>query len=358
MKTIAYIVDPVLGHVARAHEIAKHIQTNCDVRTVFITPDEKKYVQKFLGKDFEVLHLAMDQDQDPLQSVRFASVLEPALDRLKPDLIVHDLCPLRYLSASRFPDCPRVHVTNAFLTGPSQKDTFQTRWLERIGPSLNKVRDMKGLAPLESAFHMYEADQVLCADPKFVSDSLPNLPSHYTVCGHVKFKVDAEIPNTLVDTDDFMILSMGTSGPTEFSLGVLEELRDRSRSKKVIYVGRYVPALDKLGILDEVFEWLPLHSILDRARLVVTQGGTGSSYQALEYGKPVATLPGHRNHEILGEIVQARNVGILCGHSAAHTVPSGIDFESLNYEAATLGVEMRSQICGAEIAAHEISKLL
>ena len=354
LKTIAYIVDPTLGHVARAHQIACQVRRSADVRIVFITPDERGYVRQFLDPDYETHHIPTRSVRDPLIPNRFAPGLEQALGSVRPDLIVHDLCPLRYLSTARLPDCPRVHVTNAFLTGPAGNATFQARWFEDIGPAVNATRAEKGLPPIGSAHQLYEADRVLCADPGFVAEALPVLPPHYTVCGHIGFEVDADIPDPLRDTTDLMIMSMGSTGPSGFSADLLRDLRDRSGSSAIIYVGRPMPKLAELGVLDGMFEWLPLHRILDRARLVVTQGGTGSSYQALAYGRPVAVLPQHTNHEILGRILQDCGVGVMCNEA----VPSRIDFAAMHNAATALAAGMQTRRDGAKNAATAIIGLL
>jgi len=358
LKTVAYIVDPTLGHVARAHEIAKHLCALTDIKIAFITPDERNYVRQILGDKYETYHVGMHKVRDRLFSNRFAPELEQVLDRLRPDLIVHDLCPLRYLSTVRFPDCPRVHVTNAFLTGPAGKDTYQTRWFKDIGPAINTTRAEKGLTPLRSAHQVYEADRVLCADPQFVADALLPLPAHYTVCGHIGFEVQAPVPDQLCNARDLMIMSMGSTGPSEFSADLLRALKAQSGSGSIIYVGRPVPQLAELRLLDGIYEWLPTHRLLDRARIVVTQGGTGSSYQALAHGRPVAVLPLHRNHEILGQILQEIGVGIMCCGEEAEAAARTMDFDAIAQTAASRAAEPATIPNGAEVAAHQIAILL
>jgi len=46
---------------------------------------------------------------------------------------------------------------------------------------------------------------------------------------------------------------------------------------------------------------LPGSEVLKRSSLAITQGGAGSSYQALGAKVPLGIWPAHRNHQLLGE---------------------------------------------------------
>ncbi len=306
MKTIAYLIDPALGHVARAARIAEALGDAA--RIVFITPGLRKYVRELLGPSFEVHHIPIKNPPGYLHAAEFADGAQDLLDGLAPDLLMHDMCPMHYLTSMRFPSCPRVHVTNAFLTGPAGFETFQVHWFDRHGPRLQGDRTARGLPPLPSPFDLYDADLVLCADPGFVTAALPPLPGQYQAVGHIAYEVDMAVPEDLWDAEDLMILSMGSTGPGEISPTLLADLKAQSGASRVIYVGRPVAPIP--GV-DAHYDWLPLHRLLPKARLTVSQGGTGSSYQALAHGCPVAALPLHRNQEILGTILEARGVAAL-----------------------------------------------
>lgn len=356
-KTLAYIVDPTLGHVARAFRIARQLREDPRLRVVFIAPDQRIYARRFLAEEFELHLVDMRGPNEIAPYDRLAPGLERALAEVGPDLIVHDLCPLRYLSTTRLPDCPRVHVTNLFLTGPAGQDTFQRRWFAEIAGTLNATRRDKGLPTVTDVGELYEADRVLCADPEFVAEALPPLPGHYRLLGDITLELDLPVPDELRAAEDLMILSMGSTGADRFAPGLLAEIRAFSGSGRVIYVGRPVPGLDELELLQGRYEWLPLHRILDRARIVVTQGGTGATYQALRHGRPVAVLPEHRNHEILGAIVQNRGAGMVCGDGRAAAIGTD-DFARMQRQAIAVGAQMRRRPDGAAQAAREILDLV
>ena len=74
---------------------------------------------------------------------------------------------------------------------------------------------------------------------------------------------------------------------------------------------------DSLGRIQHlVYSWLPASRVLSKSKFVITQGGAGSSYQAMALGIPIGVWPTHRNHELLGLILQDYGCGMLMDDSS------------------------------------------
>lgn len=288
----------------------------------------------------------------------FSRGLEPIFEQTRPDLVIHDMCPLRYLATVRFPECPRIHVTNVFLTGPAANETYQSLWFQDIGCQINERRQEKSLSTINSVFQLYEADKVVCSDPSFIARLIGPLPEHYEVCGPVTFEVDVPVPQEILASDELVIMSMGSTGPTDFAPGSLQKIRDMAEGMTLVYVGSSGSGLDSLNIFDGIFEWLPLHLMLDRARFVVTQGGTGSTYQSLMFGKPVVVLPKHRNHAILGNLIEDLQIGLMIADESEHNCLSADTMEVFRKSAQKFHIDQQQHGVAAAMAAKLIVDLL
>ena len=94
--------------------------------------------------------------------------------------------------------------------------------------------------------------------------------------------------------------------------------------------------------------------MLPNAWAVISQGGAGSTYQALAKGIPAIVYPTHRNQAALGQILDRMGVGLLLDDSADTAARlARLDFATLRLGAARLSHEMRQQN-GPETAAAEI----
>ncbi len=357
MKLIAMIAGPALGHVARLQQVALQLREMVDCRIVFIGPRLHGYLNGVVGEDFEAITIPIAEENMKHPYMEFSAGLENVLESYGFDLIVHDMNPVRWLATMRFPDCPRINVTNVFLTKLSRTQTSQERLFSLEDMGISKARAEKNLSEINSVYDLYEADRVLLADPTSVISIYGDLPANYIACGPSSWSKDGELPIELSKLENVITLSMGSTGKNVISKTMLVELKESTGSQVVIYAGSQFEEMDERDDVDHAYEWLPLNRMLERTRLVVSQGGAGSTYQALSYGIPVVVSPTHRNQEILGEILEDIGVGVCINSDASMAKIKNVDIEELTDNALLLSDEIANQN-GAHTIAQQISGLL
>ena len=357
MRKVGFIVGPALGHVGRSFKAALQLRSICDAQIIFISPDHGRYVERLVGKDFETIAVPTSSFEKSDSFQEFASGLEQVFTANRFDIIVHDLCPLRWLSTTRFPDCPRVNVTNVFLTKIANARTSQAMRFDRIGDRINSIRTEKGLPPLHTVFDLYEADLVLLADPSRLTSRYGRLPSHYFPCGPSSWGADGNLPDALSTVKNALLLSMGSLGKRELDPELLTKIMRQAGCQSSIYVGNKVESVRKLGIVDHIYDWLPLEKVLDRVKVVMSHGGSGSTYQALSFGVPVIVFSMETNLEIFGNILEDLGVGICISDEASFAKIDAFDFNQLSANAVIFADEMKGQD-GPDRIAREIANLL
>lgn len=286
-------------------------QIDCDIQ--IIIPSVVKFDTSRFEDEF-VLHRPRIERKDlRFPAPAFADALDEIFAKLQPDLVVHDCCPARWLATARFPDCPRAIVTNSFVTRLAAADTIQVRLLRKRARRIRRERAARGLADLNSAFDLFEADRVLLADPPWLVPDVDAMPAHYHACGAVWWEAEGDLPQELSDISEVLLCSMGSTGKfvdprfstlTADRFGCDDIVRVHAGTKEHrVHTTRG----------HRMFEWgvLPLGRLLPRVRAVVTSGGAGSTYQALAAGKPMVVVPSHRNHRILGELLETRGVAVV-----------------------------------------------
>ena len=349
MKKALFIVGPALGHVGRLGSVAWKLRSVSDVEIVFATPAHARYAHAVLGNDFEIIPIEIGEQAMSMPANEFAIGLEQVFQTVHPDLIVRDLCPLKWMSAVRYPDCPHLNVTNFFLTRHLQEQTLQAMWYAGIASDIRRLRFEKGLAQLESVFDLYEADRVLLADPQPLLKPHGELPNHYRACGACSWSRDGELPDELEHLDDVLLLSMGSTGGGTLDKETIRIIAQRMGCATIVYAGSYPDTMRKRFVADYCYDWLPLKKMLTRTRAVICQGGTGSSYMALEAGVPVIVIPGHRNHQILGELLEKAGVG-LCIPSDSKDLDLALSrCENMVANAFSFAAEMKRQDGVSEI---------
>jgi UDP-N-acetylglucosamine:LPS N-acetylglucosamine transferase len=110
-------------------------------------------------------------------------------------------------------------------------------------------------------------------------------------------------------------------------------------------LGQSILARSFAEFADHRFDYLDLGPLLDRSALMVCQGGTGTAYAALEAGVPVVTIPSHRNHEILGRLIEQRGFGVCWSgepdRSEHAPTEHGVDWLSMRHRTRTAAAANR-----------------
>ena len=304
MKKLAMVCGPALGHVSRLSSVCNSLYLGRDDLDIdFIYPGKSLFPGLLLPAQVRRTSIPVSGDNFFERSVAFAKGIDGVFNRNDFDVVVQDGSPLHLFSAVNFPECPRVNVTNAFLTALGNQPTVQDLLFENYKHKINSYRSCEnGLEEIGSARELYEADKVLLADPAPISDSLTrHLPDNYVQCGACYDTADRQ-PIGLPSFADSLILSMGSTGRGTIKDSDLSSLAEFTNSREIVYVGSNGSDYENSHVINRVYEWLPLSPLLRHCSAVVTSGGAGSSYQALAAGCPTLVVPSHQNHVILGKI--------------------------------------------------------
>ncbi len=357
IKTIAFISGPALGHIGRLYEVAKQLKNHGDIKIEFIIPGFSGSADKVIKSNFKIHRIAVQPENRTQPFEDFANGLEALFTQKTFDLIVHDGCPVRWMSAVKFPTCPRVMITNAFLTGAYNGTTFQNDWFENtVREPINDIRISKGLKPLTSAYELYQADKVLLADFEQLKPILNPVPDNHYFCGPVSWTMTGALPAELEDRNGLMLISMGSTGKRVIDGDFIETIKQASGAANVVYAGKKADEFRGKDYIDLAFDWLPLDEVLDRSKITLSQGGSGSTYQALSRGVPVIIFPTHRNQEILGLLMEELGVGFCVDPDNPLEKLNGLDINRLSDNAK--GIAQINNNHGAKIMADHILAML
>ncbi|WP_371229638.1 glycosyltransferase [Roseovarius sp. 2305UL8-3] len=354
-KTVLFLSGPALGHVSRLSSIARRIRETSDARIHFVLPGVASHHDILQKSGFEFSTVNIPKEARDLPAVAFADGLETLFRDLSPDAIVHDMCPLRWLSVTRFPDCQRFHVTNFFLTRAHDAETSQKTWYDEIGGRVSEIRASRGLCPLKSVFDLYDADAVLLADPPALCRRPDLLPSSYELCGPIFEQSEGDQPDALLNEENILLLSMGSTGRDLPDNELISSLKEWSGSSASVYAGTEAEAAQSKGLADHYHGWLPLKAILAKSRFCVTQGGAGSTYMALAAGVPVGVVPTDPNHRILGELIEQAGLGLCSVDNDTDDKIASADYATLAENARAFASEPTE---GSRVIAQRISEMI
>lgn len=348
---IIFVAGPALGHIGRLYRIARELRKLVTREIVFVTTARARFAERILTDEFELTKIAGGASVFP--EITFADGLEDFFADRLPALVVYDMDPLKWLSGVRFPNCPRVLITNFFLTEPAALETFQTmRFSSAVGKKVAAVRHARGLAELNSAYDLYKADRVLLADPPSLIKNFGCFPDNHFAVGPCCWSPEGHLPETLTKLADIMLLSMGSTGHQSVDLPAIERIADWCGAKATVSIGT-----DRNIAADFSFDWISLERTLSRSRILVSHGGAGSTYLALSLGVPVIVIPQHRNHELLGQILEAANLGICIEHHKDLEHIEEFKFSVLADHARRLAAET-STTEAAKMSARHIKEML
>jgi rhamnosyltransferase subunit B len=168
-----------------------------------------------------------------------------------------------------------------------------------IAPGLNEFREKLDLPPAHHIFSgwMNSPDAVLGLFPDWFSPQQPDWPPNMTLTGFIKHESGGqELPHSVK-----AFLEMGPA-PLVFTAGSAnvhgdEYFRTAAEAvsrlgERAIFLTRFPEQLpDPLpeGIMHAL--WVPMSTLLPRARMLVHHGGIGTTAQALKAGIPQLVTP-------------------------------------------------------------------
>ncbi|GGP84951.1 sulfotransferase domain-containing protein [Shewanella ulleungensis] len=298
---VAMISGPALGHVVRLRSIAD-ILINLDVEVEFFVPKMSILTKKVLN-DYVVHNFDVEGED---KAVIFGMGVNEKLIKCDFSLIIYDANPMLWLLYIDTLCLPTICVTNVFLTKVSSNfKIVQDDFFLNNKVTINIQRQALGLSPLKTARDIYEASLTLLADPKPVVEHVCSLlPNSYKQVGECSLSFDAE--ELLCSQDklnNILLLSMGSTGPGDIDEKFFINLFNTVKADTVVYVGNKIDYYKNKLKIEHCYTFIPLEKIYKQVKLIVTQGGVGSTYQALKNGLPIIVCHEHQNQNILGLIL-------------------------------------------------------
>lgn len=256
------------------------------------------------------------------------------LDRVKPDLVVGDFrlslavsAPLRHIpyaavvnaywspyadTAYPVPDLPMTRILGVTL-GQKLFDLARPVAFALHARPLNRVRRKFGLPPLGSDLrNAYTwGDYTLYADiPEVVPTR--DLPRNHRYLGPLLWSTKTPLPewwNSLPEDRPVVFLTLGSSGRADLlplALGALSRL---PVSVVVATAGKIALAAVPANVY--VADFLPVDVASRRAQLVICNGGSLTTYQALASGVPVIGICSNMDQLLNMQALEKLGVGIL-----------------------------------------------
>lgn len=287
------------------------------------------------------------------------------IDAVRPDLIVGDFR-LSLSVSARLKDIPYLSLSNAYWS-PYVTDRHiptpclpLTRALPMPAASalfalsrpfafawhalpLNRLRREYGLSPLGFDLRRVytDADYTLYAD---VPELVPTIgrPDRHRYLGAVTWSPDVPIPAELAGRAEIPLVyvTMGSSGSADVLPAILAALAELDCRVVLAAAGAQPPKVPANAI---VTDYLPGERMAALARLVVCNGGSPTSHQALVHGVPVLGIPSNLDQHLNMHFVARLGAGLVVR-------PEEADPESIRAAAIALLQEPRHLACAARLA--------
>lgn len=208
----------------------------------------------------------------------------------------------------RAPELPWVRFMPAAVADALFRAALPLAFLHHAGP-LNSLRRKQGLAPfgadLRAAYSC--ADYALYPD---IPELMPaeQLPQTHRYLGPVLWSPEIPFPpwwGSWPDDRPVIYVNLGSSGPAELLGMLVDALGDLPVTVLVATAGRvfYESAAQNVMVAD----FLPGDAAVARSNLVVCNGGSPATQQALTAGVPVLAFPSNLDQFLnMHGIVQAR----------------------------------------------------
>lgn len=345
-KRILFIAEAVtLAHVARPIVLARGLDPAC--YEVVMACDSR--YRRFLEREpWPTLPLCSISSQKFLQALASGNAVYDTatlrgyvqddlqlIEQIKPDLIVGDFR-LSLSVSARLVGIPYTAITNAYWSPHYARKGFPLPVLpmNRFSPlpvakmlfrlarplgfglhcvPLNRVRQENGLSSLGADLRRVytDADYTLYADiPNlFPTENLP--PTHHYL-GPILWSAPVGLPewwSGLPPDKPIVYLTLGSSGQARLLPTVLEALVNLHVSVIVATTGAPMP--QQLPNHVYAADYLPGMEAAARAKLVICNGGSPTSQQAIAAGVPVLGIASNMDQFLnMGGVVEA-GAGIL-----------------------------------------------
>jgi UDP:flavonoid glycosyltransferase YjiC (YdhE family) len=336
-----------LAHVGRGitlarllHERGAAVTLACDARAARFTAELPFRVQPLRSISAEVFLAALAAgravyDERTLEA--YAADDVALLEQERPDAVIGDFR-LSLSATARHVGTPYINVTNAYWS-PYARPRHRlppVRGLRSVPPPardalfrlarpaafalharpLDRLRRRFGLPPLRDVRRAYcDGDVTVYADvPAMVP--LRQTPAHHHFIGPVAWSPEVPLPpwwDAMLSRGAPIYVSLGSSGAASRLPVVLDALRPLGHPIVVATAGR---AQVEGGRDLFVTDYVPADQLLPHARLVVSNGGSPTSYQALTHGIPVLGIPGNMDQLLNMHFVERFGAGVAVREEA------------------------------------------
>ena len=267
------------------------------------------------------------------------------LDEVKPAIVVGDFR-LSLAVSARLRRLPYVSITNAYWS-PFARPKFEmpslpmARVLGHVLAAtlfraarplafayhtlpMNRLRREFGLAPLGLDLRRVytEADYVAYAD---IPELIPtrDLPERHFYIGPVLWSPPVPLPpwwESLPQDLPTIYVTMGSSGDTGAMPGIVDALAPLSASVVIASAGAQLPGSLPPNVHHALY--LPGDVAAKRAALVVCNGGSPTTHQALAHGVPVLGISTNMDQFLNMQYVAAAGagIGVRADRAAVHAV--------------------------------------
>lgn len=369
-KTILFVAEAVtLAHVARPWALARSLDPQA-YRVVFAVDGRFDALFDFSGMQREPLRSISSErflqalaKGSPLYDAAtlsdYVAADQQLLERIRPDLVVGDFR-LSLSVSARLANIPYVTLSNIYWSPYVQQaypvpELPLTRILgvkagqflfDRVRPlafamhtrPLNRVRKSHGLTDLGWQLQRVytDADYVLYADHPGLSRHAP-LPPEHRFIGPIVWSPQAATPQWWDDFDTgrpLVYATLGSSGNPRVLPGVMETLSHLGLQAMVATAGadlQGTPASAEVKYTD----YLSGSRAAERSALVICNGGSPTTYQALAAGVPVIGIATNLDQFLnmssleragLGVLLRSDTFSIAGLHQAVERLLGGGDF--------------------------------
>ena len=214
---------------------------------------------------------------------------------------------------------------------------------------LNTLRRRHGLAPigydLRKAYTW--ANHTLYAD---IPELTPceGLPTNHHYLGPVQWSTKTALPewwDQLPEDKPIVFASPGSSGEDSFLTKVMEALSELPITLIAATAGRCDTSRTRaLERLDNVFitDYLPIKAAINKSQLIICNGGSLSTYEALTAGIPVLGLTTNLDQQLNMQAIEKVGAGIALrsGSSTPAQIKQTVEtlLKSVSYQSAAQGI--------------------
>lgn len=325
-KRVLFIAEAVtLAHVARPVVLASHLPAD---RFETILAADPRYESLYAGNPLPRVAI------QSIPSARFTQALArgtPIYDsqtllayvqddlkllaELKPDVVVGDMR-LTLAVSARLAGVPYIALSNAYWS-PCARLTYPLpdlpltkltgRWLgQRLFNLARPLAFALHTLPMRRVYQRHgfstqslslqkvytEADLTLYADLPGLTPMVDPLPAGHQFLGPVLWEPDLPLPDWWHDLPmdrPWVYVNLGSSGPGRLLPQVLQGLADLPVTAIAATAGKAAPP--HIPPNARIADFLPGQQACDRAALVICNGGSPATQQAIAAGKPMLCLP-------------------------------------------------------------------